>query len=122
MGSEMCIRDSVVSWDTSERFKVVDATSFTTVISGGPGIDVLVDRNTLPNEVNLITDAENALWYSTKGWYRAIFYETSQRRAPTIVMTLTTDTMGNSRIDYAVITDQLAGGNGPEVVDLEVEQ
>lgn len=92
----------ITSWDTSERFAMVPVT--TSVISGGPGIDQ-GDR-ALPNEVNLITDTDNRLWYSTKGWYRASFTEASGSRAPTILMTLTTDTLGNSRIDYAVTVDQ----------------
>jgi len=29
----------ITSWDSSERFEMVDASSYTTVISGGPGID-----------------------------------------------------------------------------------
>ena len=95
----------LTSWDTSERFEIVPLMDFTTVVSGGPGIDILDDPRVLPNEVNLITDTNNTLWYSTKGWYRATFTEATNRRAPTIVMTLTTDTLGNSRIDYAVTKD-----------------
>jgi len=131
----------ITSWDTSERFEVVEAGSFTTVISGGPGIDTDIDKTVLPNEVNLITDENNQLWYSTKGWYEATFsyygynygyeYEYGHGRgydyyypAPTIVMTLTTDTMAQSRIDYAVTTDQpeiliFDAGNG--AVELETE-
>jgi len=105
----------VTSWDTSERFKMVNATSFTTVISGGPGIDSQFDPTVLSNEVNLITDADNGLWYSTKGWFRATFIERSGIPAPTIVMTLTTDTLGNSRIDYAVTTGAAVRINGPDV-------
>jgi len=93
---------NVISWDTSERFDMKPA--FTTVISGGPGIDHL--PSIISNEVNLITDADNALWFSTKGWYQAIFSESNGFPAPTIVMTLTTDTLGNSRIDYAVTVNR----------------
>jgi len=96
---------NVASWDTSERFEMVDGGSFTTVISGGPGIDTPIETSLLAYEVNLITDADNELWFSTKGWYEATFTEVSNRPAPTIVMTLTTDTTGNSRIDYAVTID-----------------
>ena len=78
------------------------------VISGGPGIDDPGNR-VIPFEVNLITDTDNALWFSTKGWYEAAFTDASGRRAPTILMTLTTDTLGNSRIDYAVTTDEGGG-------------
>jgi len=102
----------IASWDTSERFEMVDVVppvSFTTVVSGGPGIDTPVfedEPSVLPYEVNMITDADNQLWYSTKGWYRANFTESNSQPAPTIVMTLTTDSMGNSRIDYAVTTNR----------------
>lgn len=96
----------ISSWDTSERFEVRNGESFTTVVSGGPGIDTPIARSQLGDEVNLITDMNNELWYSTKGWYRATFTEDSGVPAPTIVMTLTTDTLGNSRIAYAVITDR----------------
>lgn len=96
----------ITSWDTSERFEMVERVSFTTVISGGPGIDSPDDPAVLPYEVNLISDENNELWYSTKGWYNAYFTEVNGRPAPTIVMTLTTDTMGDSRIDYAVTTDE----------------
>jgi len=98
----------VGSFDTSERVMVVeDSGSFTTVISGGPGIDTPIpERPSLGYEVNLITDEGNALWFSTKGWYNATFTENNGFPAPTIVMTLTTDTLGNSRIDYAVTTDR----------------
>lgn len=96
----------ITSWDTSERYNMVERVSFTTVISGGPGIDTPYDATVLPYEVNLITDAHNQLWYSTKGWYNATFTEANSYPAPTIVMTLTTDTIGSSRIDYAVTTGQ----------------
>ena len=99
----------ITSWDTSERFEMVDAGSFTAVVSGGPGIDSPTETSVLANEVNLITDEDNELWFSTKGWYNAIFTEATSIPAPTILMTLTTDTLGNSRIDYAVTTD-VAGG------------
>lgn len=99
----------ITSWDTSERHEMilVEQESLTTVVSGGAGIDTpdpLDPPKVLPYEVNLITDANNELWYSTKGWYQATFVEVNNRVAPTIVMTLTTDTLGNSRIDYAVTT------------------
>jgi|GEM_PF-2092963 len=113
----------LTSWDTSERYEMVDAGSFSTVISGGAGIDRPHDKTVLPYEVNLITDENNQLWYSTKGWYEATFSEYGYNYgyeheyghgrgydyyypAPTIVMTLTTDTLGHSRIDYAVTADQ----------------
>ena len=95
----------IASWDTSERYEMVDAGSFTTVISGGPGIDRPIEASILSYEVNLITDADNQLWYSTKGWYEATFTEHDDYPAPTVLMTLTTDTLGNSRIDYAVTTE-----------------
>jgi len=91
----------ITSWDTSERLERVRA--FTTAISGGPGIDTPIPF--LRYEVNLITDEDNMLWYSTKGWYQAFFTEANGFPAPTIVMTLTTDTLGHSRIDYAVTDD-----------------
>ena len=98
----------ISSWDTSERYEMVQGGSYTTVISGGPGIDTLVDPSVLPYEVNLLTDEDNELWYSTKGWYNATFTEANNHPAPTILMTLTTDTLGNSRIDYAVTADRSA--------------
>lgn len=111
----------VSSWDTSERFEIERGGSFTTVISGGAGVDTIDEDQLLPYEVNLITDGLNQLWYSTKGWYQAVFTEVTNRLAPTIVMTLTTDTLGNSRIDYAVTTDRFVGGadnNGEASNDL----
>ena len=72
----------------------------------------------LPDEVNLIVDEDNGLWYSTKGWYRATFTENNGIPAPTVVMTLTTDTLGNSRIAYAVTADSPNGG-GTTVVEGE---
>jgi len=96
----------ITSWDTSERYEMVDGGSYTTVISGGAGIDTPIDPSVLSYEVNLISDEDNELWYSTKGWYHASFTEVSNYPAPTIVMTLTTDTLGHSRIDYAVTTDR----------------
>ncbi len=91
----------ITSWDTSERMERVRA--FTTAISGGPGIDTPIPF--LQDEVNLIADDNNELWYSTKGWYEALFTEANGYPAPTIVMTLTTDTLGHSRIAYAVTKD-----------------
>lgn len=104
----------VTSYDTSERAKVVHGTSFTTVISGGPGVDPILKERQLGYEVNLITDMDNHLWYSTKGWYEATFTQTNNFPAPTILMTLTTDALGNSRIDYAVTTDQPFSAGGVE--------
>ena len=95
----------ITSWDTSERMAVVPGQSLTTVVSGGPGIDTDEEEQLLGDEVNLITDEMNNLWFSTKGWYQANFIQNDGNLAPTIVMTLTTDTLGNSRIDYAVTTD-----------------
>ncbi len=97
----------VNSYDTSERAEAVEAGgSFTSVLSGGFGIDIFEDGDeTLIYEVNLISDEGDQLWYSTKGWYNATFTEFNGRSAPTIVMTLTTDTLGNSRIAYAVTAD-----------------
>lgn len=110
------VRVDITSWDSSERYEMVKGESFTTVISGGPGIDTQVEITKLPYEVNLITDEGNQLWYSTKGWYKATFTEYNGYPAPTILMTLTTDTLGNSRIDYAVTTDHyhyVLNENGP---------
>lgn len=113
----------ITSWDTSERFEMVNAESFTTVISGGAGIDTPIDRTVLPYEVNLITDENNQLWYSTKGWYNATFTETNSYPAPTIVMTLTTDILGNSRIDYAVTNGQtVKNNNGNGIQELFNDQ
>jgi len=107
---------TIASWDTSERVELVEAGSFTTVISGGPGIDTQEEMTELDYEVNLITDEDNRLWFSTKGWYQATFTENSGFPAPTILMTLTTDTLGNSRIDYAVTTtDQQVFNNIQEL-------
>lgn len=104
---------NIYSWDTSERMDRVLA--ITSAISGGAGIDVAIP--VLQYEVNLITDEGNELWYSTKGWYKATFTEVNGYPAPTIVMTLTTDTMGNSRIAYAVAPEYYYHSSAPLATD-----
>jgi hypothetical protein len=108
------VQYSFESYDTEENSYT--ETISTTVISGAAGTGS-TNNAYLPDEVNLITDAGNSRWYSTMGWYQLAFANTCATPAagsvtgllvntnlggvPSIVLTVTTDKMGNSRVVHA---------------------
>jgi hypothetical protein len=95
------------SYDAQERSTVAANNFSTSVFSGDIGDGTTTPVQGLPNEVNLVTDANNDLWFSTKGWYNIMFNNTANNlcgssNVPAIVMTVTTDRTGHSRVVPAI--------------------
>jgi hypothetical protein len=104
------VKYDLVSYDTEERKYSAPVISSSSVYSGGRGTGATTEVAGTPDEVNLVTDdrsGANSLWYSTKGWYNLSYTSglCPTLAQPSIVMTVTTDTNGNSRIVPAARTN-----------------
>jgi hypothetical protein len=104
------VKYDLISYDTEERKYSAPVISSSSVYSGGRGTGATTEVAGTPDEVNLVTDdrnGANSLWYSTKGWYNLTYTSglCTTAAQPSIVMTVTTDTNGNSRIVPAARTN-----------------